>query len=119
MGKGLSICQIAKSNAVALSFSPTFNVMWYNWRRIDGFQCPVKIVISRRGLGKTFGKVRSSIEDFVTDGARFIYVVETGDMVRALTQIMVSVSLPSSSNFTPSKTRLEKDIFIIKYVLQA
>lgn len=86
MGKGLSICQIAKSNAVALSFSPTFNVMWYNWRRIDGFQCPVKIAISRRGLGKTFGKVRSSIEDFVTDGARFIYVVETGDMVRALTQ---------------------------------
>ena len=58
--------------------------MYYDYSRIDGYQCPVKIVVSRRGLGKTFGKVKSFVEKFITKGEKFIYVVETGDMIKEL-----------------------------------
>lgn len=60
--------------------------MYYDFTKIDGFQCPVKIVVSRRGLGKTFGKLRYCAERFVTKKHRFIYVVETGEMVKELTR---------------------------------
>lgn len=58
--------------------------MYYNYSIIDGYDCPVKIVVSRRGLGKTFGKIKMCVERFVTKGQRFIYVVETGDMAKEL-----------------------------------
>lgn len=60
--------------------------IYYNFNKIDSYKCPVKIVLSRRGLGKTFGKVRKAIETYITKGRRFIYVVETGDMVNELTK---------------------------------
>lgn len=60
--------------------------MYYNYSVIDGYQCPLKIVVSRRGLGKTFGKVRKGTENFITKGRRFIYVVETGEMVKKLAE---------------------------------
>jgi Podovirus DNA encapsidation protein (Gp16). len=59
--------------------------MYYNYSKIDSYKCPVKIVISRRGLGKTFGKLKSYTERFITKKHRFIYVVETGEMVKELT----------------------------------
>lgn len=58
--------------------------MYYDFSKIDGYQCPVKIIISRRGLGKTFGKVKKYVENFITKGERFIYVVETDEMVKEL-----------------------------------
>lgn len=58
--------------------------MYYDWSKIDGYQCPVKIVVSRRGLGKTFGKLKSLVERFLDKGSRFVYVVETGDMIKEL-----------------------------------
>lgn len=58
--------------------------MYYDYSVIDGYHCPVKIVVSRRGLGKTFGKVKSFVEKFLTMGEKFIYVVETGDMIKEL-----------------------------------
>lgn len=60
--------------------------MYYDFSKIDGYNCPVKIVISRRGLGKTFGKLKMCTERFITKGNRFIYVVETGEMVQELTK---------------------------------
>lgn len=57
---------------------------YYDWSKIEGYKCPVKIVVGQRGLGKTFGKIKKSIENFLTDGERFIYIVETGDMVKEL-----------------------------------
>lgn len=56
----------------------------YNWSKIDSYKCPVKIVVSRRGLGKTFGKVKMSTEKNVNSNKRFVYVVETDDMVKEL-----------------------------------
>lgn len=64
----------------------TSNNIHYDWSKIDGYNCPIIIVVSQRGLGKTFGKVKSSAEDFVIGKHRFIYVVETGDMVKELTR---------------------------------
>ena len=58
--------------------------MYYDWSRIETYDCPLKIVVSRRGLGKTFAKVKMVIEKFLTKGNKFIYVVETGEMVKEL-----------------------------------
>lgn len=65
--------------------------MYYDWSRIDGYQCPIKIAVGQRGIGKTFGKVKSVTEDVaikldVGKKSRFIYVVETGEMVKELTR---------------------------------
>ena len=60
--------------------------MYYDYSIIDGYDCPVKIVVSRRGLGKTFGKLKYAVERFVTNHHRFIYVVETGDMAKELSK---------------------------------
>lgn len=60
--------------------------MYYNWSKIESYKCPVKIVVARRGIGKTFAKLRMATERFVTKGHRFIYVVETGEMVKELTK---------------------------------
>lgn len=60
--------------------------IYIDFRKLDGFQCPVKIAVGRRGLGKTFGKKRKYIERNITKGHRFVYVVETGEMVKELTK---------------------------------
>ena len=60
--------------------------MFYDWSKIEGFQCPVKIVVSRRGLGKTFGKVKKAVEDFITKNHRLIYVVRTDEIIVQLTK---------------------------------
>lgn len=60
--------------------------IYIDFRKLDGFQCPCKIAVGRRGLGKTFGKKRKYIEQFVTGGHRFVYIVETGEMVKELTR---------------------------------
>lgn len=53
---------------------------------MDSYHCPIKIVVSRRGLGKTFGKLKTYTEKFITSKKRFIYIVETGEMVKELTR---------------------------------
>ena len=62
--------------------------MYYNYSKIDSYHCPIKCVISPRGLGKTFGKIKKFTERFITkkEKPRFIYVVETGEMVKELTR---------------------------------
>ena len=58
--------------------------MYYKWRSIEGYDAPIKVVISRRGLGKTFGKVKDAMFDFADNKDRFVYVVETFEDVKAL-----------------------------------
>ena len=58
--------------------------MYYDYSKIDSYKCPIKIVVSRRGLGKTFGKNKMCAEKNVNSGKRFIYVVETDEMVKEL-----------------------------------
>ena len=60
--------------------------IYYDWSKIDGYNCPVKIVVSRRGLGKTFGKVKKAFENYITKGERFVYVVEQDDDVKELSK---------------------------------
>lgn len=60
--------------------------MYYNYSKMDSYHCPIKIVVSRRGLGKTFGKLKTYTEKFVVGKKRFIYIVETGEMVKELTR---------------------------------
>lgn len=60
--------------------------MFYNWRKIDGYNAPINIVIGQRGVGKTFGKVKDALRNFVDSGGRFVYVVETLEDVKVLSQ---------------------------------
>lgn len=60
--------------------------IWYDYSKLDSYNCPVKIVVSRRGLGKTFGRIKRYVREFVFTANRFIYVVETGEMVKELTR---------------------------------
>lgn len=60
--------------------------MYYSYRKIDGYGCPLEIIISRRGIGKTFGAVKDKcIWRYITEGKRFIYIVQTVEMVKTLT----------------------------------
>lgn len=60
--------------------------MYYNYRKIDGYNAPINVIISRRGLGKTFGRVRRCLFNFMNKDKTFIYVVETEDMIKELSQ---------------------------------
>lgn len=61
--------------------------MYYSYRKIDGYNLPVKIILARRGIGKTFGAIKDKcVWRYITKGKRFIYVVETLEMVKTLTQ---------------------------------
>lgn len=60
--------------------------MYYDYSKIDSYNCPIKIVVSRRGLGKTFGKIKMCAEKNVISGRRFIYVVETDEMSKELSR---------------------------------
>lgn len=60
--------------------------MFYNWRKICGYNAPVTVVISRRGLGKTFERVKDALQDFVENKGRLVYIVETLEDVKTLSQ---------------------------------
>lgn len=60
--------------------------MYYDWRKIDGYNAPVTVVLAKRGIGKTFKRVFIAVKDFCLKGDRFVYVVETEDMVAELSQ---------------------------------
>lgn len=60
--------------------------MFYNWRKIEGYHCPIIIVLGPRGVGKTFAKVLACFAKFIFKGKRFVYVVETKEMVQTLSQ---------------------------------
>lgn len=61
--------------------------MWvgYDWRTLDGYQCPIRVAVGRRGLGKTFTKVLAFLRSCYASGVdRFVYVVENDEMVKEL-----------------------------------
>lgn len=58
--------------------------MYYNYRKIDSYNAPINVILSKRGLGKTFGRILRCVKRFVKNGKRFVYVVETEDMVKTL-----------------------------------
>ena len=58
--------------------------MYYNHRTLEGYNAPINVVLAKRGIGKTFGRVLKRMRKFQEDKERFIYVVETEDMVQEL-----------------------------------
>ena len=60
--------------------------MYYDYRKIEGYNAPINVIISKRGLGKTFGRVLKCVRRFYEKKIRFIYVVETDEMVDELSQ---------------------------------
>lgn len=61
--------------------------VYYDWSIVEGYDAPVNVVLAKRGIGKTFGRVLNrGIRRFEKFKSRFIYVVETEDMVQELSQ---------------------------------
>lgn len=60
--------------------------MYYSYRSIDGFKAPIRVVLSKRGLGKTFGALMKAFRSVAFENKRFVYVVETLEMVKTLSQ---------------------------------
>lgn len=60
--------------------------MHYDYRPIDGYNAPINVILATRGIGKTFGRIYRAIKRFMNKSKRFIYVVETEDMVQVLSQ---------------------------------
>ena len=58
--------------------------MYYSYRKIDSYNSRIRIILSRRGLGKTFGALMKGIREFYKTRRRFIYVVETEKMIEEL-----------------------------------
>lgn len=58
--------------------------MYYSFRKIDSYNTPVRLILARRGIGKTFGILKKAFRLFRDTGKRLIYVVETDDMVYEL-----------------------------------
>lgn len=58
--------------------------MYYNYNKINSYNAPINIVLSRRGLGKTFSRVLAGVRDCYEHNKMFIYVVETREMVKEL-----------------------------------
>ena len=57
--------------------------VYYDWSIVEGYDAPVNVVLAKRGIGKTFGRVLNrGIRRFEKLKSRFIYVVETEDMVQ-------------------------------------
>ena len=60
--------------------------MYYDYRIIDGYNAPITVILSKRGLGKTFGRVIRCVKRFINKGKKFVYVVESEVMKDTLTQ---------------------------------
>lgn len=58
----------------------------YSYRNIDGYQAPIRVILSKRGLGKTFGALLKAFRSVAFNNKRFVYVVETLEMVKTLSQ---------------------------------
>lgn len=61
-------------------------VRHWTTQKIDSYGAPVRGGMGQRGLGKTFGSVKKALRTFVKCGKRFVYVVETEDMIQELSQ---------------------------------
>jgi anaerobic ribonucleoside-triphosphate reductase len=49
---------------------------YYDYRIIDGYNAPLRVIVGGRRLGKTFGCKRKVIEGFIEHGHRFVWIVE-------------------------------------------
>lgn len=91
-------------------------LMFYNWRYLNGYNAKIKVVIGGRGLGKTFACVLSCLRDFANKKERFVYVVETLDDVKTLSQnkgerFFSAIKDYLSSSESTTKIKLYKKLF--------
>lgn len=49
--------------------------IYYNWNKTMSYNAKINIIVSPRGLGKTYGLRKSAVKDFIKDGSRFVEVV--------------------------------------------
>lgn len=59
---------------------------YYTTRRIDSANTPIRLAWGKRGIGKTFGSKLKACICNVETGARFVYVVESLEMIKTLAQ---------------------------------
>lgn len=58
--------------------------MYLDWRKLESYNVPLKIVLGQRGMGKTFYPVFKHIKQFLDTGKRFVYLVDTDESVKMI-----------------------------------
>ena len=56
--------------------------IYYDWNRTFTYNADINVVISMRGLGKTYGLRKAAIQDWIKDGSRFVEVVRTKESIK-------------------------------------
>ena len=86
--EGVKLVFLKRQSNENIHYAPNFLIMkkYYNYRKIDSYNTPIRIVISRRGLGKTFGALLKAVKGFIDNGKRFIYVVENDEQAKELSR---------------------------------
>lgn len=56
--------------------------IYYDWRSTLTYDASVNLIISMRGLGKTYGIRKQCVRDFLKDGSRFVEVVRYKELLK-------------------------------------
>ena len=56
--------------------------IYYDWNRTLTYNAPINMIISMRGLGKTYGIRKKAIRDFLKDGSKFVEVVRYKELLK-------------------------------------
>lgn len=60
--------------------------LYYNWSKADSYQTAIRGAVGKRGIGKTFGPLKSAFLGVIEKGYTFIYVVENKEQIKTLAQ---------------------------------
>lgn len=56
--------------------------IYYDWAKTLTYNAQFNMIISMRGLGKTYGIRKKAVKDFLKDGSKFVEVVRTREMLK-------------------------------------
>lgn len=64
------------------TWSAAVDNVYYDWGKTLTYDASVNLIISMRGLGKTYGIRKQCVKDFLKDGSRFMEVVRYKELLK-------------------------------------
>ena len=56
--------------------------LYYDWNKTLTYNAKINMIISMRGLGKTYGIRKKAVKDFLKDGSKFVEVVRYKELLK-------------------------------------
>lgn len=63
--------------------------IYYNWQKTYTYNAKINVIISMRGLGKTYGARKQAVKDFIKDGSKFLEIVRYKEALKGESAIQV------------------------------